>query len=129
MKYMVAVLFCCLLCFGLSGCGAEDKFVGVWEGRMGSPLLVSSSRMPVLAQIKRTSSENTYRVRVVAKTEKIRTNPVFEKVLLLSDSIAVLEDGRLVFADGSTAEIDPQTGKLHMDGTVYTKTDYDIDIF
>lgn len=124
-----AIAFACLLCIGLSACGESDKFVGVWEGKMGSSLLVSSARMAVLVKITRAGPENRYRVRTITKTEKIPTNPVFQKAMILSDLTAVLEDGRLKFEDGSTAEIDPQTGKLHMDGTVFTKTDYDIEMF
>lgn len=128
MKTTEAVLIACLLCFSLSACGESDKFVGVWEGRMGPALLASSSRMPVFVQIKRSSSENKYYVKTIAPTERIPTNPVFRKAMILSNVTAVLEDGRLVFEDGSTAEIDPKTGKLHIDDMILTKTKYDIDI-
>lgn len=84
--------------------------------------------MGVLVQIKRASSENKYYVKTITKTEKIPTNPVFQKVMILSDVTAVLEDGCLKFEDGSIAEIDAKTGKLHMNGAVFTKTNYDIEI-
>ena len=128
MKNFLSILFACLICLGLGACGESDEFVGVWEGKMGSGLLASSSRMAVLVQIKRASSENRYYVKTIAKTEKIPTNPVFQKVMILSDLTAVLENGRLKFEDGSLAEIDPKTGKLHMDGTVFTKTSHAIEI-
>lgn len=128
MKTALLIVSACLLCVCLSACGDSDKFVGVWEGKLGSSRLVASSRMTVLAQIKRGAS-GKYRVRVVSKTEKIPINPVFEKVVVLFDDTALLEDGRLRFEDGSTAEIDPKTGKLHLGDVIYTKTDYDIEIF
>lgn len=128
MKNALVVLLACLFCIGLNGCGESDKFVGVWEGKMGPSLLVHSSRMTVLVQIKRARSGNKYYVKTFTKTEQIPTNPVFQKIMILSDVTAVLEDDHLKFEDGSTAEIDPKTGKLHMDDTVYTKTNYDIEI-
>lgn len=127
MKYISVALLACLICVCLSACGESDKFVGVWEGKLGSDLLHPSSRMTVLAQIKRTTS-GKYRVKVISKAEKIPTNPVFEKVFVLFDNTAELDGGSLKFEDGSTAEIDPKTGKLRMGDVDYTKTNYDIEI-